>query len=107
MTVTELHGKAARHARIVAVLAERTVRSQVELASILANAAADNAAGDRKGAIAKLRVAIERAQIVAMLRLDDLAEVRFDERDAMLECAPTDTTSPSRMPGPMQLSEPM
>jgi transcriptional regulator of arginine metabolism len=34
-TVSELHGKAARHARIVAVLAERTVRSQAELAAIL------------------------------------------------------------------------
>jgi transcriptional regulator of arginine metabolism len=37
-SVTELHGKAARHARIVAVLNERTVRSQVELAAILAGA---------------------------------------------------------------------
>ncbi len=35
-SVTELHGKAALHARIVAVLAERTVRSQAELAAILA-----------------------------------------------------------------------
>ncbi len=33
--VTELHGKAARHARIVAVLGERTVRSQGELAAIM------------------------------------------------------------------------
>jgi transcriptional regulator of arginine metabolism len=35
-SVTELHGKAARHARIVAVLDERTVRSQAELAAVLA-----------------------------------------------------------------------
>jgi transcriptional regulator of arginine metabolism len=36
-SVTELHGKAARHARIVAVLQANTVRSQAELAAILAS----------------------------------------------------------------------
>ncbi len=35
-SVSELHSKAARHARIVSVLNERTVRSQAELAAILA-----------------------------------------------------------------------
>jgi transcriptional regulator of arginine metabolism len=34
-SVTELHGKAARHARIVGVLSKQTVRSQVELLAIL------------------------------------------------------------------------
>jgi transcriptional regulator of arginine metabolism len=34
-SVTELHGKAARHARIVAVLGQHTVRSQAELAAIM------------------------------------------------------------------------
>lgn len=37
-TVHELHGKAARHCRIVTILAERTVRSQAELAARLTTA---------------------------------------------------------------------
>jgi transcriptional regulator of arginine metabolism len=34
-SVHELHGRAARHAKIVAILAERRVRSQAELAAVL------------------------------------------------------------------------
>ena len=58
----ELASQRVAEARRYAALLEKETLTWAALLATLATAAADNAAGDRKGAIANLRLALERAE---------------------------------------------